>query len=119
MRREDIILSNHRKLSFLVRDKSQENRQPVIGLRYVLAAHNAEIIDILAVAEDTYPAIAAFRGIAAHAIDALFVGVTNAGDIQKMLAFQLRVEGFAQEEAQGIFGALDGRVAIAEIELVA
>src|SRR5258708_30462784 len=91
----------------------------MIRLRAILATHDAEVVDVFAVAEDAHAAVAAFGGIAAHAIDALLSGVANAGDIQKMLAFQLRVERLAEEEAQGILRALSWRVAIAKIDLVA
>src|SRR5437879_10937324 len=91
----------------------------MISFGHVLATDYAEVVAVFAAAEDADAAVAAFGGVATHAVDALFVGVADAGDIQEVLAFQLRVEGFAEEEAQGIFSALDGRIAVAEVNLVA
>ncbi len=113
---KDIATLHNREDAPLVCDQAEVDTHKLVGLWYALSPHNAEIVSINPVLKDADSALVAALGVAAEAVDPAWV--EPAGDIEEALALQQRVLG-AEEEAQGVLGALGGGEAVAEVALVA
>ncbi len=86
----------------------QENAQEVVGLRDVLGAHNAEVMDVPTMLEHPHAPFPPFGRVPAQAIHAPLGSVAHARHIQKVLRLKLSIEVLSQEQPQRVFGALLG-----------
>src|SRR5437879_2746032 len=84
--------------ALFIRNQTQKDGQPMIGLWYILVTHNTKIIDILPTLEYTYTALILLRGIATYAINPLLLSIKHTRDVQKFLTFKLCIKLFAQKE---------------------
>jgi len=113
---KDIAALDDREDSPLVGNQAEVHGHKLIGLGHALGADDAEVVHISVLLKDAHAALVAALRVATEAVDP--AGVEPAGDIEKALALQERVLR-AEEEAEGVLGALRRREPVAEVALIA